>query len=164
MNDLTPMGSGEVPFYAARGSAYGVMTPVVQQFFARLMRLPLETWIRTSTPKEGWATDSMLASRADDGGAAALARAKLRRIMDEMPSALGRAKRRVHDITDCTAGFAAEAVRAPMTRAALTAALALVARPHLTADEFRHLYGPFAELIPVESLELASRNRPGELA
>lgn len=162
MNDLAASSPGRGPYHAARESAYGEMTPMVQQFFARLMRLPLEAWIRRSPPKAGWASDIMLADRSDDEGSTSLARARLRSIMDQMPSALARAKHRVHDITDCTAGLAAEAVRAPMTRAALTAALALIARPYLTADEFARLYSPFAELIPVEALEVAARYRPGD--
>ncbi len=155
MNDIMTPSSSSAPFYIARDSTYGEMTPLVRQFFSRLMKLPLGVWIAISEPKEGWATDPLLAQRSDDPEEA-VARAKLRRVMDQMPGALTRAKRRVHDITDVAAGLTAEAVHAPMTRAAVTAVLALIARPYLSAQEFVRLYHPFAELIPVEALEAAA--------
>lgn len=156
MNDLMTPSSSSTPFYIARDSTYGEMTPLVRQFFSRLMKLPLGAWIGISVPKEGWATDPLLAQRSDDPEEAE-ARAKLRRIMDQMPGAVTRAKRRVHDITDVAAGLTSEAVHAPMTRAAVTAVLALIARPYLSAQEFVRLYHPFADLIPVEVLEAAAR-------
>ncbi len=160
MNDIMTPSSSSTPSYIAKDSAYGEMTPLVRQFFSRLVKLPLGVWIGISVPKEGWASDPLLAQRSEDPEEAQ-ARAKLRRIMDQMPVALSRAKRRVHDITDIAAGLTNEAVHAPMTRAAVTAVLALIARPYLSAHEFVRLYQPFAQLIPVEALEAgAHANRP----
>jgi hypothetical protein len=156
MNDIMTPASGPTPIGAARNATYGEMTPVVQAFFARLTRLPLEAWIRISVPKAEWASDVALVEKPDTDPETASARARLRSVMEQMPSALVRAKRRVYDITDVASGLTAEAVRAPMTRAALTAALALIARPYLSAQEFVRLYHPFSELIPVETLEAAA--------
>jgi hypothetical protein len=153
MGDIGQVPS-RAPFYISRETTYGEMTPLVQQFFSRLVKLPLEAWVRASVRLDR-ATEALTDQSVEDSAGAA-ARAKLRQVMDEMPAALTRAKRRVHDISDVATGITAEAVRGPMTKAAVTASLALIARPYLSAQEFVRLYYPFAEIIPVETLERAA--------
>lgn len=131
---------------------YGDRTPAVQQFFSGLRRLPLDAWARGSRSVR---IDPQ--GRAEEPMELKAARAKLRLALDRMPRALGRAKGRVKDIIEVASDFTDTKVTcAAMQRVAITAVLALIARPYLAEDEFAMLYGPFAELIPIEEAGIRS--------
>lgn len=126
------------------------LPPLAASFLERLRRLPLGAWAD--------------AARAlDESGALTLsgdvstplsdaARARLRWLMDEMPGVTTKARRRVHDLAAVAQGFLHPREVARMKKAALTAVLALVARPDLDEDEFARLYAPFATLVPLDVL------------
>lgn len=125
---------------------YGDRTGAVQQFFSRLTRMPLDAWARVA---ESVRLDPQ--GRSDEPEELKAARAKLRLAMDRFPRALGRAKSRVQDIAEVAADFTeTKHLSAAMQRVALTAVLALIARPYLSEEEFALLYGPFATLIPID--------------
>lgn len=130
---------------AAMAAAYGDRTQILQRFLNHLRRLPLESWMRIAESAPMALTD-----RAEEPEEVRAARVRLRAVMDTMPVALRQAKRRVHDIADATAGFTPRTLNASMKRVALTAALALVARPYLFENDFAALYAPFSEAIPPE--------------
>lgn len=123
--------------------AGGDETAVLLPFFERLKRMPLATWMRAGMPlADGPAEHDF------DSPMSAAARARLRAIVDHMPSGVRLARSRVHDYVAVAEGFAPPAIVLRMKRVALTAALALLARPHLSPAEFERLYGPFMRLIP----------------
>ena len=138
---------------------YGTMTRQVLAFYSRLSKLPLDDWSSVShtMPRvRASPVDIFVAmTEPDDDSleAAAAARARLRAVMDTMPGALARAKNRVRSISGVAEGLVADGTLARMQRVALIAVLALIARPHLSADDFDCLYRPFATLIPVDDLE-----------
>jgi hypothetical protein len=123
---------------------------VVLPFLVRLKRVPLATWMRASLPLADGPDDDDF-----DSPLSAAARARLRAIVEHMPSGVNFARSRVHDYVAVAEGFAPPVVVMRMKRVALTAALALLARPHLSAAEFDRLYGPFATLIPPSELGLS---------
>lgn len=129
---------------------YGASTAAVQHFFARLKTLRLNDW----------AAAGRAASPFADVPSASPARAeaveRLNRIMDDMPHERLRADRRIDDIAAAAVGFTNDADTGAMRRSALTAALALIARPHLGEEDFRALYEPFASLIPCEEIGIAT--------
>lgn len=130
----------------------GDETAVVLPFLVRLKRIPLAAWMRASLPlADGPAEDDF------DSPLSAAARARLRAIVEHMPSGVKFARARVYDYVSVAEGFAPPAIVMRMKRVALTAALALLARPHLSAAEFERLYGPFMNLIPPSELGLFPR-------
>jgi len=113
-------------------------------FYERLRHIPLGVWAAAAaTPT---ATD------VAPGGTATDARHRLRQIVDGMPHVAAQSRRRVLDLVAAAEGFVHPSVLARMKKSALTAALALVARPALDEDDFAQLYGPFATLIPPHAL------------
>jgi len=73
-----------------------------------------------------------------------------------MPWAKGHVAPRVDELVSVAEGFVAPGTTARMKKVALTAALALVARPDLSEEDFEWLYAPFADTIPIDSLERES--------
>jgi hypothetical protein len=73
-----------------------------------------------------------------------------------MPGPVARADRHVRAFSNVAQGMVDEAALARMHRVALTAVLAIIAQPHLSASDFALLYSPFASLIPVEELDPAA--------
>ena len=132
-SDLHPVGSDD--------------TVVLREFFLRLRKIPLSSWIGAALPLADVHPEDQFESPLTSA-----ARARLRTICDGMPASCNMARARVHDYVTVAEGFAPPAVVSRMKRVALTAALALVARPHLTAAEFARLYGPFTSLIPADEL------------
>ena len=123
---------------------------VLREFFTRLRKVPLSAWIDAAVP--------FADVRGEDdfeSGPTAAARARLRAIVDRMPAGLTLAKARVQDYAGVAEGFAPHGVVSRMKRVALTAALALIARPHLSKSDFERLYKPFSSLIPVNELPRA---------
>ena len=123
---------------------------LLREFFTRLRKVPLSAWIDAAVPFADVRGDDEFESEPT-----AAARARLRAIVDRMPAGLTLAKSRVQDYAAVAEGFAPHGVVSRMKRVALTAALALLARPHLSTSDFDRLYKPFSALIPVEELPRA---------
>ena len=119
----------------------------VMEFYLRLRRLPLGEWARAASEAAETA-----AAEGTEASTCAIARARLRDIMERMPRAVTRIRRRVQDLVSMAEGFVSVADMRQMKKAALTAALALAAREELGEADFMRLYGPFAQLIPHEQL------------
>jgi hypothetical protein len=140
---------------------YGTMTRQVLGFYARLARLPLDDWSSVSHPvARVRATPAELEVAIAEPDAESLesvaaARARLRAVMDTLPGPLTRAKRRVRGIIGVAEGIVPPSAQARMQRSALIAVLALIARPHLSEEDFELLYRPFASLIPLDELQSA---------
>jgi hypothetical protein len=107
-------------------------------FCERLRHLPLGAWASAAEPAGGSAPER----------ASAAARHRLRRVVDGMPHVAEQSRRRVLDLVAAAEGFVHPATVARMKKCALTAALAIAARPTLGEDDFAQLYRPFATLIP----------------
>jgi hypothetical protein len=141
----TPAPS-DVPFRAAE-------IPVsVLRFSDRLRHLPLGIWAELA--------ERIGQAHADDGAPIAtielaVARHRLRQVADGMPSAVTRVRGRILEMVSCAEGFFRPEVLLRMKKVALTAALALAARPYLAPEEFNRLYEPFAAVIPLEDLGVA---------
>ena len=138
---------------------YGSMTRHVLAFYARLARLPLDDWsgVSQAVARVRATLDELEVAVAEPDAesleAAAAARARLRVVMDALPGPLTRAKRRVRGIASVAEGIVAPGAQARMERVALIAVLALIARPHLSAEDFELLYRPFSSLIPLRELD-----------
>lgn len=149
MHDAPELTTVSAP---SMGHAYGDAddNTLLREFFTRLRKVPLSSWIDAAVP--------FVDVRGDDdfeSEPTAAARARLRAIVDRMPAGLTLAKSRVQDYAAVAEGFAPHGVVSRMKRVALTAALALLARPHLSKADFDRLYKPFSALIPVEELPRA---------
>ena len=123
---------------------------VLREFFTRLRKIPLAAWIDAAVPFADVRGDDDFESEPT-----AAARARLRAVVERMPNGLTLAKARVQDYAAVAEGFAPHGVVSRMKRVALTAALALIARPHLSRGDFERLYRPFATLIPANELPRA---------
>ena len=123
---------------------------VLREFFTRLRKVPLSAWIDAAVPYADTRGEDDFESEPTS-----VARARLRAIVDRMPAGLTLAKARVQDYAAVAEGFAPHGVVSRMRRVALTAALALIARPHLSQADFERLYRPFSALIPVDELPRA---------
>jgi hypothetical protein len=140
----TPAPS-DVPFRAAE-------IPVsVQRFSERLRHLPLGIWAELAERFDQGYTDDGMPNAMET----VAARHRLREIVDRMPNAVARVRSRVIGLVSCAEGFFRPEVLMRMKKVALTAALALAARPYLAPEEFERLYAPFAAVIPLEDLVLA---------
>ena len=142
---LLPDAAALTPGRRAGGEEATSLLP----FMVRLKRVPLATWMRAALPLADGASE-----HAYDSPLAADARARLRTIVEHMPGGVAFARSRIHDYVAVAEGFAPPVIIVRMKRVALTAALALLARPHLSDEEFERLYGPFAALIPPDELGL----------
>lgn len=142
----------DVPFRAAE-------IPVsVMRFSERLRHLPLGIWAELA---------DRVGQRTDDGAMvvdpnSAAARRRLRQVVDDMPGAVTRVRGRIHELIACAEGFFRPDVLLRMKKVALTAALALTARPHLAPEEFDRLYEPFSAVIPLEDLMVAGVSSNGD--
>lgn len=114
---------------------------VVREFCRRLRQLPLGAWVQAA------------ARAAEMDEVLRPARARLRACVDRMPRSGVHVIPRVQDLASVTEGLVNPITSARMRKVALTAALALFARPQLSADDFRLLYEPFADAIPLADLE-----------
>lgn len=119
----------------------------VKRFSERLRHIPLGVWAEVSERLEDETVDTVRR-----GSNAAEARAKLRLIADTMPGAVIRVRGRVLELVSCAEGFFRPDTLRRMKKAALTAAIALAARPHLAQEDFERLYEPFSGVIPLEDL------------
>lgn len=149
MNDAHEWTTVPAPSVELNGGAADEST-VLREFFARLRKVPLSAWINAAVPLA-----DVRGSDDFESDSTARARARLREIMDRMPAGVSLAKARVQDYIAVAEGFVPHGVVSRMKRVALTAALALIARPHLSRSEFERLYGPFANLIPADELPRA---------
>ena len=147
---------------------FGEATPYVVAFFRRLKRIPVGAWSQQASTDPHTATPRFAESalpaieRSPDAEADRAARARLRAIMDTMPSAVRRIRQRIDHEVAVIDGMAPRVIVARMRRAARLAACAIAARPWLTPDEFDRLYRPFSELIPVDELGLTARTDSAE--
>lgn len=114
-------------------------------FLEQLRRLPLGAWADAARRMDAHVL--VPPPPGTPASASSVARARLRHIVDDMPGVVGQTRRRVHDLAAVAQGFVHPAEVARMKKAALTAALAIVARPSLGEDDFERLYAPFAEHI-----------------
>lgn len=153
--DLTPrpQGTGEPP-----------LAEPVRRFLNCLHRLPLRAWIDAAVTDPQGERPLPMAPVADalqtteewerttlaDPDVAA--RHRLREIVQQLPHAAVRVRRRIETMAGVADGFAHPAVTLRMTRVARTAAFALLARDQLSDDEFRRLYRPFAHVIPLDEV------------
>jgi hypothetical protein len=132
------------------------LAPSVLRFADHLRRLPLGVWADLATRVEVGGSPEDAATRG------ALARARLRRIVDELEG-VGRVRQRVQGLAATAEGMVHPTVARRMKKVALTAAFALAARPQLGEEDFERLYAPFATAIPLEQLsELSSGPSRGE--
>lgn len=122
----------------------------VQRFSERLRHVPIGRWAELADRVT--LSRSADAPYADDPNATAAARARLREIADGMPGAVTRVRGRILELVSCAEGFFRPDVLRRMKKVALTAALALTARPYLAPEEFDRLYEPFASTIPLSDL------------
>lgn len=120
----------------------------VKRFSERLRHIPLGVWAEVSERLDDETADTR------HGPNAAAARARLRQIADTMPGAVSRVRGRVLELVSCAEGFFRPDTLRRMKKAALTAAIALAARPQLAQEEFERLYEPFSGVIPVDDLSL----------
>ena len=79
-----------------------------------------------------------------------------------MPGAVTRVRGRVLELVSCAEGFFRPDTLRRMKKAALTAAIALTARPQLAQEEFDRLYEPFAGVIPLEDLIVTQAPTQGD--
>lgn len=124
-------------------------------FHQRLLHLPLGRWVEValSDPHAERAPDDcLIAASPSDVLQDAAARARLRAVLDQRPALVSQIRQRVVATAAAARGFTSDAVVSRMTRVALCAALAIIARPDLEDDEFERLYRPFERLIPVNEL------------
>ena len=151
---------GAAPAAGTAGAWYGTMSSQVISFFHHLRRVPIETWLRFADADPHVAGDErprdtsltpavqlLLESQADR-----LARARLREVMETMPGAVQRIRRRIDDELAAIEGIAPAHAVTRMRRAARLAACAVAARPSLSPAEFERLYRPFRMLIPPGAL------------
>ncbi len=132
----------------------GELPPLVQTFLERLRRLPLGAWVDAGRRLEELNRRGTLGARRS----ANAVHAQLREMVDEMPHVAPRVRERVLDLVAATQGFVHPAESARMKKAALSAALALAARPALGDERFADVYEPFATIIPMPSLEDGASN------
>ena len=144
---------------------YDTAAAQVVAFFGRLRRVPIGTWCRmagddphVTAPRSGSeglppASDSPGDPLLPEAQADRVARARLRELIEEMPGVARRIHRRIDDEVAVVAGIAPPEMVVRMRRAARLAACAVAARPWLSPEEFERLYRPFAELIPLGSLD-----------
>lgn len=136
----------------------------VAAFFGQLRRVPIGTWCRLAdadphitVPRAGAGWLSPTTDPASEGlaeeQADRVARARLREVIEGMPSVARRIRRRIDNEIGVVAGIAPPEMVSRMRRAARLAACAIAARPWLSPEEFARLYRPFAELIPLENFE-----------
>lgn len=114
---------------------------VALRFHQRLTHVPLGAWAEVASRD---ANGEHVPMRDPD----ACARRRLRRVMDAYPATVVRVRRRIDDTIAAADGFVSRPMIPRMQRVALTAALALVARSQLAAEDFQRLYRPFVDLIP----------------
>jgi hypothetical protein len=136
------------------------LPPVVVEFNQRLRKLPLGAWADAAVQNEepGRVEPPAAGEQLPPTEAA---RARLRQIADDMPSVVTQTRRYVHDLVGVAECFVEPEVVARMKKTALTAALALVARPALGEEDFARLYAPFADFIPPNGLGVGGE--PGAL-
>ena len=101
----------------------GELPPLVATFLERLRRVPLGAWVDAGRRLEELNRRGTLGTIRS----ANPLRAQLRVIVDEMPHVAPRVRERVLDLVAATQGFVHPAEAARMKKAALAAALALVA-------------------------------------
>ena len=128
------------------------LPPVVAEFLERLRKLPLGAWADAGRRLEEIDSRDRRGSGAAAGASGEAIRAQLRQVVDEMPRVAGHVRLRVLDLAAVAQGIVRPAEAALMKKAALAAALALVARPALGDARFHEIYEPFATLSPLSSL------------
>ena len=111
----------------------------VKRFSERLRHLPLGVWAELSDRIDD-ARETGISALTDEHNAVAAARARLREVADQMPGAVSRVRGRVLELVSCAEGFFRPDTLRRMKKAALTAAIALTARPQLAQEEFDRLY------------------------
>lgn len=129
---------------------------IVVDFYQRLRQLPLGVWVDAAQAVEPTTGRVEPPAPGEQLPPADAARARLRSIADGMPSIVTQTRRFVHDLVGVAECFVHPAIVARMKKAALTAALALVARPALGEEDFARLYAPFAGFIPPSVLGAGS--------
>lgn len=143
------------------GPHAGELPPEVAAFLDRLRRLPLGTWAEAGRMLEALDAEASRSAAASTPAAlhGAAVRAELRRVVNAMPRQASQIRGRILDLATVAQGFVHHADASRMKKAALVAALALVARPALGDERFDRAYAPFAASIPVDSLLAAGGAR-----
>ncbi len=126
-------------------------------FHQRLLHLPLGRWVEvamTDPHADRAPVDELVrfGELVDDVARDAEARARLRAVLDAYPAMVAQIRARVASTAAAARGFTSDDIVSRMTRVALCASLAIVARPDLADDEFARLYRPFERLIPINEL------------
>jgi hypothetical protein len=132
---IFPTDGGSAPVQSTT-SWWNVETPpTILAFLERLRRLPLGDW-----------------AAAADRTAPGIDRTYLRTVIESSPDLASRARGKIDHFLGAAEGLVSPPALRAMRKAALTAVLALAARARLEPLEFETLYGPFADLIPPDSL------------
>ena len=135
----------------------GELPPEVAAFLERLRRLPLGAWADAGRLLEELdARPAAAGPLADVAAHGAEVRAELRQVVNAMPREARQIRSRVLHLATVAHGFVHPSDVARMKKAALVAALALVARPALGPARFGRAYAPFATSIPADSLLAAA--------
>jgi hypothetical protein len=148
-----PPPTGAMPVGGMQG---GDLPPVVAAFLERLRRLPLGAWAEAGRRLEEIDRRERETAGRPAADADTTVRTYLRQVVNEEPRVAAQARQRVLDLAAAAQGFVHPAEVSRMKKAALAAVLALVARPALGEERFAEIYEPFATLIPLASLSVAS--------
>lgn len=141
----SPLLADSPETHGTHGVHGGALPAIALEFTDRLRHLPLGAWAD--------AAGAAPPADAHDQAPAAAARARLRVIADDMPSVVIQLRARVNNVVGAAEGFVHQSAVGRMKKTALTAGLALVARPALGEEDFARLYAPFADLIPARELD-----------
>lgn len=126
------------------------LPPIVIDYLRRLRSLPVGAWAQAAAALD----EAERRARAKPGSdSIAAAHASLRRIVSGMPGLAVQTQRRVQNLVEVAQTCLHSADCAMLKRAALAAALALMARPALGERLFTQLYAPFEPWIPLQELE-----------
>jgi hypothetical protein len=137
--------------YGQEQPPYGPQTRAVRRFLERLSRLDAREWVIAARAYQAMSRDPAAAG-ADGALAAAFERTGREAARDAAVGPLvqlARAATAAAAAGPATAGVEDDA----LAEVALAAALALIVRDALSADDFMLMYAPFAELIPLATLE-----------
>jgi len=137
--------------YVQEQLPYGPHTRAVRRFLERLSRLGARDWVIAARVYQAMWRDPAVAA-ADQALAGAVERTGRDRARDAVVGPivqLARVASAAATANPATAGVDEDA----LAEAGLAAALALIVRDAMSADDFMLLYAPFAELIPAEGVE-----------
>lgn len=147
-----PLPDPTIPEPSPSAAPYGPNTPAVRRFLQRFAALRPADWDRAARAYAA-ADGTAALTAADRALAQAVERAGRASERDAVVGPLVQLVRDVPLAPTVPGGDAALPLLPPVAEAALAALLALVMRDVLPARAFDTLYAPFADLVPVASLD-----------